>query len=284
MVHLVLTTSPIKSNPQLDMITTVAAGLMREPLLQLCPFILVCDGPAAALDAAGRARYGAFVAALRARAAVEGRRSQDEPFAGARVLALPSQQGFSFALKAALAELEPAPGAAGAAAEGAAEFVVVAQHDWLLTRAFGLNRVLEAMVADEGVNYVTLMSDTGRGYAAKTRSRGGWYSSVDLAPRERSERGLRLLPSLNWYGKLHVAQRSFYSDVVFASPVLLLLLLLVLQLLLLPQLLVLLLALLLTLRGGLPIYVQVRQVARCAAQLLQVNITLIYMWGSLLFT
>jgi len=116
----VITTSPVTSNPSTDLIEEVAKSMATVPHLACCPKLIICDGykvreknkfRSGEITADRVAAYAAYKANLRALAA--------DPLscmAGAVLLELEERQGFGFAMKEGIRHV-------------ATPFVIVVQHD-----------------------------------------------------------------------------------------------------------------------------------------------------------
>jgi hypothetical protein len=202
----ILTTSPVRSNPSTSMIADTLAALDQVPLLRSAPKILVCDGICKAAPGkpsnhkAGRVsaeeaeRYAELIERVQRAAA-----SDDGPFAGVRVLALGQRAGFGFAVRRALVEVRT-------------RFVMVVQHDQVVVRPFDLTGVLRAMEEHpEVVKYVCLVSEASQHYASTARGRYG------LELKRTREYGVPLLPIAFWYDKPHVTTAQHYREVRAAS-------------------------------------------------------------------
>jgi hypothetical protein len=200
----IMTTSPIPSNPCTAMLEAVAESLSLVPGLEDCPKIVVCDGvkvknkkPKASdyrkgcVDVGGQSDYELFIENVQRLA-----EQQAGILAGSTVLALKERQGFGFAVKAAL-EAVTTP------------WVMVVQHDHKFVRAVDLPGILHCMKQNPEVKYVGLLSGTTTKYQLFTESK---YS---IRITESIKSGLPLLPLLYWYDKTHVCTTAYYRDFVF---------------------------------------------------------------------
>lgn len=204
---LIVTTSAIRSNPSLDMLTSTLESYLRV-LPKECPTILVCDGcftvecdkppqhKAGRVTEEEKTKYVEYIRRIREAAA-----ANTGPLSGISILELATRQGFGFAVRAALLH------------EVRTRFVMIVQHDQQLVRPFDLARVLRTMATHpEEVKYVGLASKTTQHYATNVRGRHGL-----TLRRTRAYGGLPLLPLLFWYDKPHICCATHYRDFVFGS-------------------------------------------------------------------
>ena len=158
---IIITTSPIVSNPSLSLLTrTLSTFHYGGPSFDACPRLIVCDGyrdgtsesttkkhstPKSAMrsgivDAVQRSNYEEFKARLRSRVAGAGG-DPSSPFRNCEVLELPSRHGYGYALKAACESVET-------------KYVCVVQHDRTFMREAPVEEVVKAMEGDGRVKYV----------------------------------------------------------------------------------------------------------------------------------
>ena len=130
----VITTSPVKSNPSTAMFERLMDHFAHVPELRNCRKIIMCDGckigdkdkfRAGKVTAEGAQRYAEYVANLR-RLVAKG----DGYFANSEVVALETRGGFGNAVKASL-ELVDTP------------YIMVVQHDRSFMTHFPVEKVLE---------------------------------------------------------------------------------------------------------------------------------------------
>jgi len=215
-VAVILTTSPVPSNPCTEMLRGVLRSLDLVPGLACAPRILVCDGfhvvqpghkprhKAGKVESPDAERYAAFLRDVRAAvAAASEPGGESSPFSGLQVLELAEHQGFGFAVRRALQEVRT-------------PFVMVVQHDQEFVRPFDVPAVLRAMRRHpDHVKYVCLCSVTTFDYDHMVLSKYG------LRISRTSEFGIPLMPVLFFYDKPHICSVEHYRNVVFGpdSPV-----------------------------------------------------------------
>ena len=212
LLTVVVTTSPARCNPSLEMLETVVDSFKLVPGLEACRLIVVCDGcnvgkkhrPSRGIvseDAADR--YTQFLDALHAAAAGEelGEGQPSSLLKGADILVQPGREGFGFAVKAALENV-------------ATEFVMIVHHDQRYRKAFDLPGIIRTMQECPGiVNYCGVLSPGTVGYAKKCVGKG--LPNPDVAARPLGNAAL--VPLYVWYDRNHVANVDFYKSSVMAS-------------------------------------------------------------------
>lgn len=238
-VSVIITTSPVPSNPSTGMLQCVLGNLSLIPPLERAKKLLVCDGyavvghgrkpkhKAGRITADDAERYGQFKHAVRAlvaaataacdkdvggpRSDVGGSRGGSSVgnggsiglFAHLQVLELVEHVGFGHAVKRALDEVDT-------------DFVLVLQHDQQFIRGFALAGVLRAMTLyPQRLKYVGLCSATTQHYEHSVLSKYG------LRLQRTCEFGVPLMPLIFFYDKPHICSRRYYQEVIFGedSPV-----------------------------------------------------------------
>lgn len=197
---MIVTTSPVQSNPCTQMIQSLVESFDLVPGLSGCAKIIVCDG----------VREGSVCKYRSGQVTTEKRRDYDGyverlgdlcmsgsgGFANSVVIRLHERCGFGNAVKAALSRVET-------------KYVMIVQHDRSFVASFPLEGVLAAMDAEPAVKYVGLCTSTTLNYAHKIRSRYQIpLQSLDVC-------GLRLLPLIYWYDSTHIATTDHYKEFVF---------------------------------------------------------------------
>ncbi|KAG5192007.1 hypothetical protein JKP88DRAFT_294376 [Tribonema minus] len=152
LLTVIVTTSPIQTNPDLSMLRHSLETLNKVPGLADCTTIVTCDGYQ---TAHGRVRYKTgritpemardydeFVARLSREVEVG-----DAPMRNVRLMIFEQRQGFGFAVKAALESC-------------ATRFALVLQHDYPIMRSFDCAAALRIMAGPEGegIKYAGLLS------------------------------------------------------------------------------------------------------------------------------
>mmetsp|Transcript_8093 Transcript_8093/g.19922 ORF Transcript_8093/g.19922 Transcript_8093/m.19922 type:complete len:375 (-) Transcript_8093:214-1338(-) len=219
-VTVLVTTSPIPSNPSTALIDTCLRGLDINGF-HWCDKIILCDGfsrgsnhfKRGRIDDAAATAYRSFVFKLCQRA--------DSVFVGAEACAEPAHSGSGEQDEQSpqrglisVVDLVEHHGFALSLLTGInlarTEFVFVCQHDWILTRSVPLAKLTEAMTGP--VRYIMLPAPALSGYVdiAKTKY------SIDVTCGRLSTAGVSLLPLLMWYDKPHLCRRSDYLRRIFS--------------------------------------------------------------------
>jgi len=205
-------TSPVASNPSLEMILAVIESFRFIPGLAECRLLITCDGagkvcdevrPKRGLVTAGlKARYDAFVERLRI------------AFGSHCILALPEREGFGRAVRAALALVET-------------PYVLICQHDNLFVRPVDLQSVVRVMEANrEELKCVHLVSpkttfeekeDGGASFRRVEdrlgRLAGGARRFAAPADGEPGT-SMTFWPMPSWLERNHVCSTEHYRDFV----------------------------------------------------------------------
>ncbi|CAE7314188.1 unnamed protein product [Symbiodinium sp. CCMP2456] len=213
-LSVIVTTSPVPSNPSTEMLDRVLASMQLVPGLGSAPKIIVCDGckcvppgnktnhKAGKVTIEEAQRYEQFIERLREKSA-ESCSCEDVAFFGTQVLSLSDHHGFGFAVKAALAHITT-------------DYVLVVQHDQEFIAGFDLEALLETMSLHPGVvKYVGLPSVSTLNYEHAIRSKYG------LSLHCTTEFGVPLTPLIFFYDKPHVCSTTHYRTTIFGpgSPV-----------------------------------------------------------------
>ncbi|CAE7897513.1 unnamed protein product [Symbiodinium sp. KB8] len=213
-LSVIVTTSPVPSNPSTEMLDRVLASMQLVPGLGSAPKIIVCDGckcvppghktnhKAGKVTIEEAQRYEQFIERLREKSA-ESCKCEDAAFFGTQVLSISDHHGFGFAVKAALAHITT-------------DYVLVVQHDQEFIAGFDLEALLETMSLHPGVvKYVGLPSVSTLNYEHAIRSKYG------LSLHCTTEFGVPLTPLIFFYDKPHVCSTTHYRATIFGpgSPV-----------------------------------------------------------------
>jgi hypothetical protein len=225
----VITTSPVASNPDTEMLEEVLATFSFAPGLLDCPKVFVFDGVKikdkaqyrqGQVTAEGQRNYEEYKARIRQLSQEGGL------FANSQMVECEERMGFGYALREAINQ----PGLI------TTPYVIVVQHDRTFMRSVDLNAVLRAMDAHEQLFYVGLPTSSvlNHGGAPETSdvrkaecSRGfeGYMHFVAskykvhiashvLVPPELG--GAKLVPLVQWYDSTHVCRLQYYRDFVFS--------------------------------------------------------------------
>lgn len=199
----VVTTSPVPSNPSTMMLEAVLASFKRVPGLAECPLVVVCDGfrpskcgikstwKAGQVTDDAATLYAEYKANLRDMLA-DGRLP-----AGTRVVELEGRNGQAMAVKAGLAEVRT-------------PLVLVHQHDLEFLFDFNLPTALDVLESsDNDVKYLGLPLLTNLHYE------GIAWQHHGVRVNEVAVGGLRLVPIIFWYDSTHLASVDHYRSLVF---------------------------------------------------------------------
>ena len=161
LLTVIITTSPIRSNPSLTLLESIIATFPYAAPLQTCSKIIVCDGykkkdaqegkhvkyaneksqmRSGIVDDAQEGNYAEYKKQLKQRC-VDDADDQALPFHNTRILDLPTRHGYGFALKASLSLVET-------------PYVIVIQHDRNFMRSTPVEEAVRVMEVDPTVKYV----------------------------------------------------------------------------------------------------------------------------------
>lgn len=210
LLTIVVTTSPARSNPSLEMMETVVSSFRLIPGLSCCRLMIVCDGcnvgkkhrPSRGIVSEDAAeRYQQFIDALRVASTTSEDSVDKGPLSGATILIQPCREGFGFAVKRALESVET-------------PFVMVVHHDQRFRKAFDLRGILNTMrERPSEFNYCGVLSPGTINYAQKCAGKG--LPNPDLAAEPLGSG--KLVPLFVWYDRNHVASVEFYRENVISS-------------------------------------------------------------------
>ena len=210
LLTVIITSSPVRSNPSTRMLQECVASLDVHGGLASCRKLIMCDGfkrrarsrpKVGIVTDAEAALYTEYVAAVG-----ELCRSDAPGFARARKVRLARRQGSAYAIREALEGHVTTP------------FVLIVPHDCVIARPVPLRRLAAAMEAsDSSVRYVKLLGQSTLTYVQAVLSQHG----VRLAPTTAHGDGLPLWPMLRYMDNVALVSARFLRDEVFArgSPV-----------------------------------------------------------------
>lgn len=204
-ITVIITTSPVPSNPSTDLLERVLQSLYLIPLT--APKIIVCDGyklaggrsnpKAGKISALEAERYEEYIKQLQ-RCCTRDMESESSAYFRTRLLVLPDRHGFGFAVKSALEEVDT-------------EYVLVVQHDQEFIAPFDLPMVLCTMTQHREVKYVGLSSVSTLKYDDMVRSKFG------ISISRNTEFGIPLLPLIFFYDKPHICRADYYREILGAG-------------------------------------------------------------------
>ena len=206
---IIVTTSPTNSNPSTRLTAAVVRSLALVDGLAACPKTIVCDGYICAakrnykkgrIDASDVAAYEQYQRNLVELIATE------PAFVDTRLLVLEKRHGFAFAVRRALETVTT-------------RFVLVVQHDRMITRPFDMKSVLQAFDAVPGVKYIAFQTrQTVEGaHEVRVRSRANGKHVVFPPPvaLATGDPAHSLSPMAFWYDSTHVCETTHYREFVF---------------------------------------------------------------------
>lgn len=203
LVTVVVTTSPVRSNPSTDLIQQVFESFHFVPGLGNCPKVIVFDGYAIHLhksEKRGRislemeSRYMDYVAAVQR--LVDG----NPKFCNTRCLIVKERLGFGHAVKAALSEVKT-------------KYIFVLQHDFAFCDVVNFSALVQVLEAYNFVKYIGMVSASTEKYA-EARSHGP-HQNIPLETEYfNNEPFVKLM---FWYDKGHIARSDYYRNVVFGK-------------------------------------------------------------------
>lgn len=203
----VMTTSPVVSNPETALIEEVAASFKLVEHLASCPKLIMCDGykvkeknkfRSGQITTERADAYNEYKSRLHSLSTQPG-----SLLYGAQIEELDTRNGFGFAMRAALPHVTT-------------PYMIVVQHDRTFRAGFDLVKVVRALHAHgDWLHYVGMPTGTTTTHITHVLSKYG----LRIKPREVVLDGgidqLRLIPLLQWYDSTHVAATKYYSDFVF---------------------------------------------------------------------
>eukprot|EP00961_Rhodomonas_salina_P076569 1028132-Rhodomonas_salina.1 len=199
-LSVVITTSPIRSNPATMMIEELFESFKLCPGLAECPKVVVCDGCNVADKEKYRdgkvtedqaAKYAAFCDALEKLA--------EEVWSRTTIVRMPERIGFAHAAYAGLQHVET-------------ELVTVVQHDLFFVREVDYTSLCDTLMQHSGkVNYITLPGPKHLTLQQDVLSKYG------IRCEFTTEFGPRLLPVIYWFDKTHVCKTSWYKSFVYGG-------------------------------------------------------------------
>jgi len=211
---IILTTSPVRSNPSTDMIEKVLESLELVEDIQNCRIIFVFDGYKIRDDSkitSASCRSGIISNSMiplyeqyieNIRILIQ---SQDK-YSNSHMLILEERHGFGYAVKKGLELVDT-------------EFVMVVQHDRTFQKPFSMYPLLKILClsSDAQVNYIGFITTSTLNHVERLKSRLGSHGKPpDLSwAVPLNTNGVTLLPLLQWYDSTHVCRTDFYRDFVF---------------------------------------------------------------------
>jgi hypothetical protein len=241
LLTVIVTTSPTTSNPCTRLTAAVMRSLGLVEGLLVCPKVIVCDGYVCAAKCnykKGRITDGDVEAYQQYVQNLRGLIETDTAFVNAKLIQLEKRHGFAFAVRRALDVVTT-------------RFVMVVQHDRLITRPFDLRSVLHAFDADPSrgrsdqidmctrhgrpsVKYIAFQTrqTVGGAHQARVRSRANGRHVVFPPPLtisitapqgtgteagagQRQPAVVLLEPLAFWYDSTHCCEAAHYREFIF---------------------------------------------------------------------
>eukprot|EP00929_Paragymnodinium_shiwhaense_P083427 TRINITY_DN44454_c0_g1_i1.p1 TRINITY_DN44454_c0_g1~~TRINITY_DN44454_c0_g1_i1.p1 ORF type:complete len:429 (+),score=63.45 TRINITY_DN44454_c0_g1_i1:82-1368(+) len=202
-LSVLVTTSPVPSNPSTMMLEAVLASFSRVKGLADCPLVIVCDGfktgriqstwKAGKITEDAAERYEEYKANLE-RLLENGTLPR-----GTKIVIMEGHNGQAFGVKAGLAHVE-------------SDYVLVHQHDLEFTFDFHVDKVIAVLdQPDNNVKYVGLPLLVNLHYESCA-----WRHGVRVAPENHGD-DLQLMPLVFWYDSTHIASVQHYRDLIFGE-------------------------------------------------------------------
>jgi hypothetical protein len=206
LLTIVVTSSPAKCNPHLNMLDIVVQSFSIVPGLSKCHTIVMCDGykrgkkhrpSRGIIDEKSAKAYEKFLENVRIASNTVGNTLHD-----VQVVVQPERLGFGFAVKRAVEEFVTTP------------YVMVVHHDQRYRRTFDLPSIVSEMMENTQINYVGVLSPGTLGYENKCQSKELPNPTNGVLTCKSSG---RMVPLYVWFDRNHVASTSFYKENVFTS-------------------------------------------------------------------
>ena len=199
----VITTSPIRSNPSTRMMEDILLSFQRVPGLFECEKIIVCDGcvtKSQRKHKAGVCTEEDLVNYLEYKSRLHRLVAERHPaFVNCRILEMPERVGYGLALRRALEST-------------ATRFVMVTQHDQTFLGPFDLGAVLSLLVRHPAkIKYIGMPTTAHPNYVAY------YHSKFGIKLRLEQVDGVPLVPLPFWYDRTHICEVQRYTSFVFAE-------------------------------------------------------------------
>ncbi|CAE8618065.1 unnamed protein product [Polarella glacialis] len=201
-MSVLITTSPVPSNPSTMMIEAVMNTFSHVAGLKECPLVIVCDGYRFAKGdkstwKAGKVTEDSAERYLEYLENLELLLNTGRLPAGTRIVVLDGRNGQAMAVKAGLAEVET-------------PYVLVHQHDLEFTFDFNLEKVLDVLDDDtNSVKYVGLPLLVNLHYESIAWQHHG------VRVKKEAHKGVDLVPVIFWYDSTHITSVRHYQTLVF---------------------------------------------------------------------
>ena len=208
LLTVVITTSPAKCHPAVEMIRDVIESFSVVDGLSHCDRIVVCDGVKVGLkerpsrgivSSDTQARYLAYINNLKKATGLSIK----------HLICAEERIGFGFGVKRSL-EFVKTP------------YVMVVHHDQKYTRNWCISNIVNAMQASEiddkhpPVHYVGCLSKATFNYHSSCLGKG-LPDPRDGVIKLGSDESEKLVPLYVWYDRNHIANVEHYKNVVFAE-------------------------------------------------------------------
>ena len=203
LITVIVTSSPVRSNPSTRMLLECLASLDRNGGLEACRKVIMCDGfkvrkrsdrKLGVITDEEVVLYRAFLDKVACLC------RKDATFRRTRLVRLARRQGSAFAIREAIQAHVRTP------------FVIIVPHDCIIARSLPLVEVASAMHAHPGrLNYVKLVGPSMANYAETVRSQYG----VLLQPTTEFGKGIRLIPMLRYMDNVSMVSVRFLKEKVF---------------------------------------------------------------------
>jgi hypothetical protein len=175
------TTSPIRSNPSVRIITRAIESLINRLGLLGCRHLIVCDG-CEPYPSARAAAYDAYKERLKAlqHAGILGTRVE--------VLECPTRMGLSGVVLSGMARIDT-------------PYLLFHEHDWEVTRPVDVDGILQTFENWPQVHHIRLN--------VRTNVRTGWDFVLEA---DKESRPVPLLRTSSWSSNPHFARVSYYRS------------------------------------------------------------------------
>jgi hypothetical protein len=204
LITVVITSSPVRSNPSTRMLLESLASLDRNGGLSRCRKLIMCDGfkvrkrsqrKLGVVTDDESVLYRSYVLEI-ARLCRE-----HDAFRRTRVVRLARRQGSAFAIREAIAQART-------------PFVLIVPHDCVIARPVRLAAVAGAMQAHpDRIHYAKLVGPSTTKYADAVLSQHG----VRLQPTAEFGSALRLLPMLRYMDNVAIVSVRYLEEEVFVD-------------------------------------------------------------------
>ena len=207
---IVITTSPIKSNPSTDLLERVFKSFKKVNHLTDCPKIIVCDGykigdvhkyKSGVITGESAAKYQEYIAKLKSLIL-------KNTFSNTELIVRNKRCGFASNIEFSLDHVKT-------------KYIFVYQHDWTIEKPVDISKIIQIMNKHDDVKYVGFMTSLTAKFIDQMDN--SWRKQIekntgkDIKQYYDQHFGMPLIPLNFWYDRPHICSVRFYKDFVFGQ-------------------------------------------------------------------